>query len=160
MNINEHKNFKYKNKDELKEKATIRAMEYLATRYEMTEGLRQHLEETEIWFTNERRSFYYPTKRKIKLALGRGDKWYTYDRKTVGITSKGIVVPKLLRITITLIHELTHAVQHFEDRKYSEVETTENEIEYVGLVSPSTLNRMNEVPDDLWARQKQYRRRI
>ena len=159
MDINEHKNFKYKNKDELKEKATIRAMEYLATRYEMTEGLRQHLEETEIWFTNGQGGWYCKHKRKVKVGIKR-DKWYTYKRKTVGKMSLGITVPQLLCVTIILLHELTHAVQHFEGRKYSEVETTENEIEYVGLVSPSTLNRMNEVPDDLWERQKQYRRRI
>lgn len=158
MDINTHKDFKYKNKDDLKKKAISRAREYLATRYEMTDDLRKHLDDTEVWFTNGRRSWYCVTDRKIKLGLGK-DKWYTYDRKTVGITSKGIVVPKLLRITITMIHELTHAVQHFEGRKYSEVETTENEIEYVGMVSPSTLGRMEEVPDDLWDRYRKPNRR-
>jgi hypothetical protein len=152
MNINEHKNFKYKNKDELKEKATIRAMEYLATRYEMTEGLRQHLEETELWFTSGRNDWYSPERRKVKIGLG-STKWHTYDRKTIGVTADEIVIPKLLLITVHIIHEFTHAIQHFQKRKYSEVETTKNEMDYIQSVSPCTLNRMEEVPDDLWERR-------
>ena len=158
MNIDIHKDFKYKNKDDLKKKAISRAREYLATRYEMTDDLRKHLDDTEVWFTNGHGGWYRSERRQVKVGIGR-DKWYTYKRKTVGKMSRGISVPQLLCVTIILLHELTHAVQHFEGRKYSEVETTENEIEYVGMVSPSTLGRMEEVPDDLWDRYRKPNRR-
>tara|TARA_R110000824_G_scaffold211172_1_gene397172 strand:- start:87 stop:512 length:426 start_codon:yes stop_codon:yes gene_type:complete len=137
--------FKYKNKNDLKQKATDRATDFLRTKYDFCDELEKFIAETKLWFTNARRAFYYSHKRTAKIALGGNNKWYTYDRKTVGKTSNGIVVPELLLVTLTIIHELTHAIQHFEKRKFSEVETTQNEIEYVKIVSPSTLAFLKKI---------------
>ena len=137
--------FKFKNKNDLKQKATERAIGFLRNKYDFCDELEKFIADTELWFTNSRRAFYYPNKRSAKIGLGGGNKWHTYDRKTVGKTSNGIVVPELLLVTITIVHELTHAIQHFQNRKYSEVETTQNEIEYVKIVSPSTLAFLKEV---------------
>jgi len=163
MNIEKHKCFKYKDKNDLQQKAIERSKEYIlahggctftqrynhnghfSAKYEVTESLIEHLDQTEIWFTNGRRSCYYPDRRKIKI--GQGKKyWYTYKRHGVGKYSAGLKLPMLLHRTLTLIHEYTHAVQHLEQRKFSEIETTLNEHHYVKLVSPSTLNRFLDVP--------------
>jgi len=55
-----------------------------------------------------------------------------YDKKSIGsykkiISSIGYKVSYICQ----LIHELTHFVQDLEDRCFSEVETTQNEIEYL-----------------------------
>ncbi len=144
MDTTIHKDFKFKDKEELKSKAVDRAVEFITQEYDATEDLIKHLNDTDIWFTNRIGAWYCPTRRKIKIGLNKRE-WITYDRKTVGTTSKGIILPKLLHMTVILIHEFTHAVQHFEKRNFSEVETTRNEVKYMELVSPSSLRFMSEV---------------
>jgi len=144
MDTKLHKDLKFKDKEELKRKAVDRAIEFVAQKYEATDELMKHLQDTELWFTNRRRAWYCPTRRKIKVGLSKR-RWITYNRKTIGMTSNGTTLPKLLHITLILILEFTHAVQDFQGRKYSEVETVRNEIEYVKLISPSTLQFMSQV---------------
>ena len=55
-----------------------------------------------------------------------------YERKTVGMKAPaGFRVPTDVYYTSVLIHELTHAVQKLQRRSMSEVETTQNEFEYL-----------------------------
>ena len=53
---------------------------------------------------------------------------------------EGVAVSAALHARIALVHELTHAVQHgmcgTPKRRYSEVETTASEIEFVRRVAP------------------------
>jgi len=67
----------------------------------------------------------------IRLDLKR-DFVKLYDRKTLGnYQTKFNSVGFLVSYTSQLIHELTHFVQDLEDRCFSEVETTQNELEYL-----------------------------
>jgi hypothetical protein len=74
--------------------------------------------------------------------------WSTYDRVRVGLTTPagGIPVPRLLGVTLSLIHEWTHALQAgacgHEKRNASEVETTQNEIGYVKQHAPYLADRL------------------
>lgn len=80
----------------------------------------------------------------ILVSVGRGSmvRWHTYRRVRAGLVTppEGIPVPAGLHATIALVHELTHAVQHgmcgTPKRRYSEVETTASEIEFVRRVAP------------------------
>ena len=137
-------NFTYKGNNDLKQKATERAIDFLRTKYNFCDELEKFIADTELWFTSGRNDWYSPERRKVKIGLG-STKWHTYDRKTIGVTADEIVIPKLLLITVHIIHEFTHAIQHFQKRKYSEVETTKNEMDYIQSVSPSTLTFLKAI---------------
>ncbi len=70
-------------------------------------------------------------------------RWHTYRRMRArwATPRHGVELPIDVLMTVVLIHEYTHAVQHGVcggvARRYSEVETTENEIEFVRLHAPS-----------------------
>ena len=69
-----------------------------------------------------------------KLITIAGDRWnfiYLYERKSIGNYHRVNKVSHHHGFASQLIHELTHLIQHIEKRKYSEVETTRNEIEYL-----------------------------
>ena len=81
----------------------------------------------------------------ILLSVGRGAelRWHTYRRVRAGLTTPpgGIAMPMAMWATVVLVHELTHALQHgmcgTPRRRFSEVETTDHEIEFVRRVAPS-----------------------
>jgi hypothetical protein len=70
-------------------------------------------------------------------------RWHTYRRMRArwATPRHGVELPIDVLMTVVLIHEYTHAVQHGVcggvARRYSEVETTENEIEFVRLHAPA-----------------------
>lgn len=78
----------------------------------------------------------------VSVARGSAVRWHTYRRVRAGLVTpaEGIVVPAALHAMIALVHELTHAVQHgmcgTPKRRYSEVETTASEIEFVRRLAP------------------------
>lgn len=80
----------------------------------------------------------------ILLCVGRGHevRWHTYTRVRSGLTTprEGIAMPVSLYVSVVLVHEFTHALQHgvcgTPRRRYSEVETTDNEIEFVRRMAP------------------------
>ena len=86
----------------------------------------------------------------ILVSVGRGSvvRWHTYRRVRAGLVTPpdGIPVAAALHARIVLVHELTHAVQHgvcgTPRRRYSEVETTANEIEFVRRVAPEVHARL------------------
>jgi hypothetical protein len=84
----------------------------------------------------------------VSVARGATVRWHTYRRVRAGLVTPpaGVPVPASLHATIALVHELTHAVQHgvcgTPQRRYSEVETTANEIEFVRRVAPEAHARL------------------
>jgi hypothetical protein len=67
-----------------------------------------------------------------------GHKIQYYIRHTVGLTTPrtGLNVGYVIATTSHLIHELTHYVQGVEGRKFSEIETTQNEIDFLREYDP------------------------
>ena len=62
-----------------------------------------------------------------------------YNKKTLGVYNTNIKsVGSKISWTCQLIHELTHFVQDLEERCFSEVETTQNEIEYLRSINVNT----------------------
>lgn len=78
---------------------------------------------------------YSPSVGKIRLELKR-DTIHLYERKTLGKYQTTIKsVGFLVSYTSQLIHELTHFIQDLENRCFSEVETTQNELEYLKSIN-------------------------
>jgi len=71
--------------------------------------------------------------------------WYTYKRKTIGLTADCLQCGIQPSIEFQLIHELTHIVQYIENRNMSEVETTRNEIEYAKKYYPDLYNKLKVI---------------
>lgn len=96
-------------------------------------------------------SLYYSENGKVAIALRH--KLHLYSKQTVGLTTpkEGLNVGYVIGTTCAIIHELTHYVQGIEGRRFSEVETTQNEIDYIKevdlywyeqLVKTSSLSEM------------------
>lgn len=88
------------------------------------------------------RSLYYNKNGNIAIALRHT--LYLYNKQTVGLTTpkEGLAVGYVIGTTCAIIHELTHYVQGKEGRKFSEVETTQNEIDYLKETDPFWYNRL------------------
>lgn len=71
----------------------------------------------------------------IRIQLNR-NYWSTYERKTVGVQAD-IKCTESQCIEFQLVHEITHMIQRAEGRQLSEVETTQNEIDYAEKAYPS-----------------------
>jgi hypothetical protein len=90
----------------------------------------------------------------ILLSVGRGAevRWHTYRRVRARLATprEGVVMPMPLYATVALVHEYTHALQHgvcgTPRRRYSEVETTDNEIAFIRRVAPHLHARLVPVP--------------
>lgn len=67
------------------------------------------------------------------VRVGITSKLHLYKKKMINLTTPyvGLNVGYDIATTSLIIHELTHFVQHIEQRKYSELETTINEIEFL-----------------------------
>jgi hypothetical protein len=109
-----------------------------------------------VWRRGGGRSAFYPRPCRghagphIVLRIPRGayGRWCTYRRVRARLSTprEGIELPIDLLLTVVLIHEFTHAVQHGvcggTPRRFSEVETTENEIEFVRVHAPAAHARL------------------
>lgn len=87
---------------------------------------------------------FYPTKNKIRINL-KDKYWNTYYKKSV--TQYASLIPCTIGESITLqaVHELTHVIQFDQKRKYSEVETTKNEIEYAKEYYPYLYKQLKTI---------------
>lgn len=90
-----------------------------------------------------RRSLYYHNGH-IRLN-GKSRTWVTYKKKTIGVYSDHIILGLPLSYIVNLIHELTHLIQNIQMRKYSEVETTLNEIEYIRQFHPYLISKLKKI---------------
>ncbi len=77
------------------------------------------------------RSLYYSSDGSIAIRVR--EKLHLYQKKNVGLTTppQGLNVGYVIGTTTAIIHELTHYVQGIEGRLMSEVETTQNEVDYL-----------------------------
>ena len=88
------------------------------------------------------RSLYYNKNGNVAIAVRH--KLHLYNKQTVGLTTpkEGLAVGYVIGTTCEIIHELTHYVQGVEGRKFSEVETTLNEIDYLKEADPYWYSRL------------------
>lgn len=89
-------------------------------------------------------SYYSIDEKLIRLQLNR-NKWYTYKRKKNKVYANDIEVGYSLSYTLDLIHELTHFIQDIQKRKYSEVETTQNEIDYIQQFHSHLIKKLKPI---------------
>lgn len=84
----------------------------------------------------------------VRVPGGARVRWHTYRRARARFATPpgGIDLDVPTFAGAVLVHELTHALQHGmagePKRRYSEVETTENEIEFVRLAAPEAFARL------------------
>jgi hypothetical protein len=84
----------------------------------------------------------------LRVPPGATGTWNTYRRARARFSTPpgGIALPVRVLATAVLVHEYTHAIQHGiaggAKRRYSEVETTENEIEFVRTAAPEAFARL------------------
>ena len=148
LNLEHHKDFRYKNLADMKRIAFERAMEYLHGVYQIDSELNEYLKSFEVKYTNGTRSRCYQAKKYIQITIKSGA-WYTYKKKTLGGYAEGIVLPRLPHTVLHIIHEYTHAIQYFrflknnkKGQRAGELETTANELHYMEMVSPNTLKQL------------------
>lgn len=69
---------------------------------------------------------------------------YLYAKANAGLTTpkSGLYVGTETQVACSVVHELTHYVQKKEGRKYSEVETTRNEIDYLRMNCPDDYRNL------------------
>lgn len=106
-----------------------------------------NIDEVKVNFSNTRNGSNYIHAQNGAtefINIGTRTKIYLYKRVSCGLTSPhdGLNVGSELQIICSLIHELTHFIQGVEKRLYSEVETTENEIEYLKANEPFWYSRL------------------
>lgn len=89
-------------------------------------------------------SYYAPDTNNIRIKLN-SVKWYTYKRKTIGLYADDIYVGLGTNLILNMIHEYTHFIQGMQKRKFSEVETTLNEIEYVKNNHPEIYKKLKKI---------------
>ena len=133
------------------------AIEHLAERYGLAEAQRSALAEVPVrWRRGKGSSCFYPrgTRRfaephiLLRVPPGVRVRWTTYRRARARFTTPpgGIELDVRVLATAVLVHELTHALQHGTGggvrRRYSEVETTENEIDYVRRAAPECFAQL------------------
>ena len=84
----------------------------------------------------------------VRVPGGARVRWHTYRRARARFATPpgGIDLDVPTFAGAVLVHELTHALQHGmagePKRRYSEVETTENELEFVRLRAPEAYARL------------------
>jgi len=156
LNLEHHKDFRYKNLDAMNSVALGRGLEYIGLVYEIDTELQTFIDECKVRFSPTRRSSvfkYNPLtgKKEVVIATRPDRIWRTYNRKTIGVCAKKITIPRLLRATLAVVHEFTHAIQLYrwlqnnkKGIRGGEVETTRNEIHYISIVSPSTILKMEK----------------
>lgn len=68
---------------------------------------------------------------RIRLKLKQPSKVYLYEKKSIGQYNNIINTIEHHAYASCLIHEIIHYIQKIQNRKYSEIETTLNEINYL-----------------------------
>lgn len=109
------------------EESILKAYEWMIKKY-------PHIDFSKVKMNmsmTRRRSLYYHSDGSIEISVR--PTLHLYKKKTVGLTTppKGLNVGYVLGTTMGIIHELTHYAQGIENRTMSEVETTQNEVDYL-----------------------------
>jgi len=133
------------------------AVHFVAERYELTVEQRATLAATPIrWRRGRGASAFYQRQAHgfdrphilLRVAPGASAHWHTYRRARARYSTPpgGIELDTRILAIAVLIHELTHAIQHGTcghlRRTFSEVETTENEIEFIRQQAPDAFAKL------------------
>ena len=133
------------------------AVAFLAHRYALGTGAREALAAVPIrWRRGRGASAFYPRAAHgypgphvlLRVPSGARARWHTYRRARARFATprEGIEIDVRVLAAAVLVHELTHALQHgvggAAARRFSEVETTENEIEFVRRFDPVACSRL------------------
>lgn len=133
------------------------ALAFVGDRYQLDAAQRAALAAIPVrWRRGRGASAYYPRRAHgfegphilLRVANGRTARWHTYRRARARYSTppEGIEVDTLTLAAAVLVHEFTHAVQHGAcggtRRKFSEVETTENEVEFMRMRAPEAFARL------------------
>ncbi len=146
--------FTWRLTDEKRARITADALDFIVERYGLTPAQRALLAAVPIRWRRARGSSAFYTRAAhgfggphilLRIPPGIMAKWNTYRRARARFSTPpgGIDLPVRILATAVLVHEYTHAVQHGvvggTRRRYGEVETTENEIEYVRREAPEAF---------------------
>ena len=131
------------------------AVEFLAERYELGAQQRAALSAVPVrWRRGGRRSTFRaprdggPGSITVSLPRGPSVRWHVYRRVRAGLVTphEGVEMDLATFARLVLVHELTHALQHGTcggpRRRFSEVETTRNEIEFLRRIMPEACARL------------------
>lgn len=131
------------------------AVDFLAERYGLDPAGRSALAAVPVrWRRGGRTSTFLaprdgsPGRITVTLPRGSRGRWHVYRRVRAGLVTprSGIEMDLHLLARLVLVHELTHAIQHGAcggpRRRYSEVETTRNEIEFLLRARPEAHARL------------------
>ena len=136
------------------------ALDFVVERYELTPAQREQLASIPIrWRRSRGGSAYYQRAARgfdgphilLRVAPAAVGKWHTYRRARARFStpSGGIELEAMLLAKAVLVHEFTHALQHgacgHARRSFSEVETTENEIEFIRRHAPEAFAQLTPV---------------
>lgn len=136
------------------------ALDFVCRRYGLDDAQRASLATIPIrWRRGRGASAYYPRRAHgfggphilLRVASGRTAHWHTYRRARARYSTPpgGIAVDTLALAAAVLVHEFTHAVQHGAcggaRRRFSEVETTENEVEFMRARAPDAFAQLMPV---------------
>lgn len=115
------------------------AEDFLRKRYPHVD----YFDQLDLNFSKTRRgSLYYPGDNAIKIGIHA--KLLLYKRKTCThyAPEGGLSVGEAINTICGIIHECTHAIQKAENRVASEVETTQNEIDFLKEKYPYWFNQL------------------
>ncbi len=84
---------------------------------------------------------YVQSRRRVRIATSR-IRWATYIKKRVGAYANWIPCTIYESWTLQFVHEYTHAIQGDQKRRYSEVETTRNEIAFAQEFFPHLFMKL------------------
>lgn len=83
---------------------------------------------------------------KCSAEIAMTPKIWFYKRATIdkqfGQVRQGVNIGYTLNMAAAIVHEFTHYIQYLENRKYSEVETTANELEFFKVCFPEWYKRI------------------
>lgn len=109
---------------QLAQEAAAEAWEWICKRYQTTAAM------PEFYLSNAARFPKFQRQERRVRIVAKRLKWGTYVKKRVGFFANWIPCTQYESWTLQFVHEFTHAIQADQKRRYSEVETTRNEIAF------------------------------
>ena len=124
---------------EIAHKAATHAWEWLCEKYNLQAMM-------PLYYLSRTGRFpkYVHIKRRVRIAVKRLT-WATYVKKRVGWYANWIPCELYESWALQFVHEFTHAIQGDQRRKYSEVETTRNEIDFAKEFFPHLFGRLTPI---------------
>jgi hypothetical protein len=137
--------------EEVKRLMPVEAVDFLQDKYGFDHRLRDHLLGIKIrWTRTSKRAKHWPFNRRdqcelIRIPIMVVQELGFYKRRRIPLKFPGsgwVKVHRDIHIPLGLVHEYTHAIQHWGKRKGCEVETTLNEFAMMRERFPSLYARL------------------